>query len=1062
MNNVKMMPSDIIKESTMERHHNAGHKNARVVSWLISLLVLVASPSLVQAAISCSNCHGGGDGSAVKDSTAQGRTVGTVVGNNGTTGTGGQFQGNHATHLSATPQASQCTVCHGANAATYGSDHASNNKYQIQMAAKIDNYSGWHRARYGTRLFWNMTSNTDSTLTTCSNVNCHFEKVTETWGKTTAYGAASTVTCAKCHDALPSTGGHSKHYTIYGSTLATCVRCHTDYTVSAKPYQHATSAGRAIKVTTPYTGAAGSYLPVGNPSQVFGSCATNLCHSAGQDLNAGTSTVISYKSVTWANVGATCATQLCHPTTRAATVSGGHVKHLTGAQATVQCAACHDGVSTDGSTYAYTGGSHLNQQINLSASFGYTLGTVPNNGYGNCTNASCHNNGTTDAGQTTTQWGTSGAPACSACHVQSPTTGRHPKHTTTASAFRSFDCGECHTGAIALVNAGTRHTDGFVNVSSTFGYPTPIAKHASGANAYTGSCSTSYCHSAGQSLVNGNSAVPAYATTAPTWNSTSTAACGSCHPNTLAGTTSGSHAKHLTSTVKTIGCNDCHDNVTSNGSTYNNTTLHINRLIDVSAGQTYDKGGAPGNGYGTCATGTCHNNGTTSAGRTGQWGVPATACTACHGGLITSGAVIATGKHTQHVVLDGAKFSGASYSCDTCHVNAGGPTHINNNIDVSGTIPGRTFGYTATVPLHTVNTAYVGTCSTSYCHSDGKSQYATAPAWGGSASTGCDFCHPMTSLSGAHKVHVGQVNLTSTSRTYANYTANASAGPEVLANGVVYGFGCSVCHPTAVSNHLNGTVDVLATFTADASAGSMRAKNVGATYNSGTGTCANTYCHSSGIGAVANTTIAWNSTFVNAVDRCAKCHGNLPTTGAHGSHKIGIHSDNIFTGTSGFLGYSSIGNVAHGQASQATTISCNICHASTVNTAANKGAVGCTSCHSSDANVALLNATNGYKFHVNGTVDVAFPNTKIKSKAQIRDTSFSVYSGIWVRNGGYKVGSGSFDETKLTLTSGGFTPHATIQGQGSCANVVCHNQRSGDPVVTWNQKLTCEACHSQL
>ena len=48
-----MILSDIHKESKMERHTNAGHRNTRVIFWLISLLVLVASPSLAQAAITC-------------------------------------------------------------------------------------------------------------------------------------------------------------------------------------------------------------------------------------------------------------------------------------------------------------------------------------------------------------------------------------------------------------------------------------------------------------------------------------------------------------------------------------------------------------------------------------------------------------------------------------------------------------------------------------------------------------------------------------------------------------------------------------------------------------------------------------------------------------------------------------------------------------------------------------------------------------------------------------------------------------------------------------------------
>jgi predicted CxxxxCH...CXXCH cytochrome family protein len=320
----------------------------------------------------------------------------------------------------------------------------------------------------------------------------------------------------------------------------------------------------------------------------------------------------------------------------------------------------------------------------------------------------------------------------------------------------------------------------------------------------------------------------------------------------------------------------------------------------------------------------------------------------------------------------------------------------------------------------------------------------------------------MANLGGAHAKHAGRIALASTTRTYANYTANVSDGIDGA--GGSYGFGCTTCHPSAVSNHINGSIEV--TFAADAAAGSMRSKiaTSATTYSltanlQGDKTCANVYCHSTGIGSVANTTVSWTSTFT-AAERCAKCHGNLPTTGAHGAHKVGIHYDNIFSGTSGFLGYSSSGNKAHGVSTQSTTISCNVCHAATVNTAYNKFGSVCNSCHSADPDVALLDATNGYKFHVNGKVDVAFPNTSMRSKAQIRDTSFDVYSGLWVRTGGYKVGAGSYDIAKKALNTSVFTASGT-QGQGSCANVVCHNQRTGDS-VTWNQTLTCVDCHSQL
>jgi predicted CxxxxCH...CXXCH cytochrome family protein len=613
-----MMPSDIIKESTMERHHNAGHKNARVIFWLISLMVLIASPSMVQAAITCGACHGGGDGSSnVKDSPTGTRNP-----------VDGVFKGSHGTHMANNPSATQCAVCHGAAASTYTSTHSALNQNQIQMASKIDNYSGLKRARYGKGLFWNMTSmpQLSTASSTCSNVNCHFERQTDNWGST-AY--TDSTACGKCHNELPTTAAHTTHISLYGNALTACTQCHADYTAAAgkMKFQHATSAGRPISVKGSYTGSNNIYLP--------------------------------------------------------------------------------------------------------------------------------------------------------------------------------------------------------------------------------------------------------------------------------------------------------------------------------------------------------------------------------------------------------------------------GPASI-------------------TAPVY-------GTCATTYCHSDGTGQFV-AISWDKTVnpSTGCDFCHPKANLSGAHAKHAGRINLTSKTRTYGNYTANISAGQEGA--GGSYGFGCATCHPTAAASHLNNNVDV--TFVADANAGSMRAKNAGAVLN-GDKSCDSVYCHSNGFATVPYVAGAngyapiWTTVFTG--DRCAKCHGNTPTTGAHGAHKVGIHYDNIFSGTSGFLGYSSSGNKAHGVSTQATTISCNLCHSNTVTTAFNKLGTACTSCHSSDAGTLALDSANAYAFHVNGNVDVAFPATNMRSKAQIRDTSFSVYSGLWSRNGGvtnYKKDATSYDVSKQLLNTAVFTAGAA--GQGSCANVVCHNQRSGQPAVIWNQTLQCVDCHSQL
>ena len=94
--------------------------------------------------------------------------------------------------------------------------------------------------------------------------------------------------------------------------------------------------------------------------------------------------------------------------------------------------------------------------------------------------------------------------------------------------------------------------------------------------------------------------------------------------------------------------------------------------------------------------------------------------------------------------------------------------------------------------------------------------------------------------------------------------------------------------------------------------------------------------------------------------------------------------------------------------------------------------------------------------HVNGLVNVKFAAVNVKSKAQIRDASFSSYSAVWARTT-YKVDSGSYDTAKKPLNQATFTAGG-VAGQGSCATVSCHNGYT----VNWNDSLTCESCHSRL
>jgi predicted CxxxxCH...CXXCH cytochrome family protein len=140
-------------------------------------------------------------------------------------------------------------------------------------------------------------------------------------------------------------------------------------------------------------------------------------------------------------------------------------------------------------------------------------------------------------------------------------------------------CNDCHTGAVANSNAGTKHVDGFVNTSSIGGGKFAIAKHA--ANTFTTSCATTYCHGNGD-VNNTNAtlkkALPAGAIgkTTPTWGG-GVMNCNSCHG---APPLDPSHFNTSTSSyVAATSCSNCHNHVNTNGTSFNDISKHVDGII---------------------------------------------------------------------------------------------------------------------------------------------------------------------------------------------------------------------------------------------------------------------------------------------------------------------------------------------------------------------------------------------------------------------------------------------------------------------------------------------------
>jgi len=574
---------------------------------------------------------------------------------------------------------------------------------------------------------------------------------------------------------------------------------------------------------------------------------------------------------------------------------------------------------------------------------------------------------------------------------------------------------------------------------------------------YDNRCSNIYCH--GSTLTGGSN-------TAPSWvGGASEAACGTCHgASASAPPTAGSHTKHASSASGNLNlaCTKCHASVTDgshvNGSVawdLDDTDTRIGASATYrgsNAGQTGQL--APSASYGSCSNIYCHSDVQPNGG-TGSptyasvaWGGSVT-CSSCHVDMSTSPS--ATGSHIKHAQTQG-------YACSVCHSGAGSGTtlHADYNIDVafSGIAAGGSYSQSPNPP----GNGY-GTCSSVYCHSDGKGNYQT-PTWGGTVA--CGDCHTVPPTTGAHAVHFGGT------------TAEAAYGDDGrLSTTSAYKFNCGNCHPLDSANHGNGTVEIELY---NASATGFKANNPSTATKSGTGNstvCDNVYCHSNGADGANlayKTTPQWGSTF--GTNKCGGCHDNPPQyagqshynasgfMGKEGGHLVGVHFDNIYDGVagSGLLTAGTGGNNSHGNSVYSTTISCYICHStvvssSTVDTYAlnnvSSSAMKCSNCHTGSSPTPLQNGVIADKsLHINAQKDVAIVNAfTMKSKAQLRDDS---RPSMWTRNVGYKV-SGAYDSATINSTD-------WDSGTKTCTTA-CHNNQ---PVQWGATNVTCNSCHTDL
>jgi len=710
-----------------------------------------------------------------------------------------------------------------------------------------------------------------------------------------------------------------------------------------------------------------------------------------------------------------------------------------------------------------------------------------------------------------------GGDSCEDCHAAKLAEPRHAAHINIVPTVDTdlSECAVCHPSAASYtINGGS--PDHFNSVANDFasGISNPQS-------AGTTCSSTMGCHES--SVTDGF------------WQDTDGLNCNACHyqaadPSTAGNNadtntiSSASHNNHF-STGGAVTCSACHDAVSDNS--------HISNAAGTDAVVLNDKANAVqdealvnvasgfNDGDNTCATASCHDNGTGTLVTTPNWGTTAN-CTECHT------TIPATAAHTTHLTQTiSAAFT---LNCTDCHAGAvwGSSAttagHRDGNIDVTGG-----YGY----PADAGKGAPYNTCATTYCHGDnmpkGTSSGINAPNWGTPNVDGCNFCHKVADTAGfipshsgvvptdcitCHGAGKGDVNATgngftnggathidgalqgggdSCSDCHANVGTGGLSGAHdahntVAFNGLLsngdYGsaaagwynvnyvngvpsFACGYCHPSTVAGHMTKQTSLNP---ADAgAAGTVKAMNAGSASYS-LSVCSATYCHSDGVNVASGVSPNWSAGSISG--NCTDCHGNSPTTAAHGVHEVGIHYEELYDDdgvglmavSPNELGASGGNDSAHGNSVTSSTITCFTCHSGTVTDSANAANSTCLACHSDTNSIVTGNELARIQVsstkHLNGVKDVIFADLNaFKSKAQLRDNladaddGSNILSSIWNRITGYK-GATDRDEVK-----GAFATPVFTQGADTCSTVACHNGN----LATWSDSgMDCMYCHTSL
>jgi predicted CxxxxCH...CXXCH cytochrome family protein len=802
---------------------------------------------------SCSNIYCHSDGSSVASTLAP---AAQTVAWNAPPMTCNSCHGNPPAYESGNPKANShavhdvysCSICHATTTSTGTTitDQFRHINASYDLAARSD-------------FPFNYTF--DPAGGSCDSNSCHSDgtyprlrlqvsnPVTATWG-------ASPLSCSGCHGNPPlyvnRLNSHPAHIKY------SCSSCHYLVTSNGSSITNRVlHANSAINVN-PSPGISFSYR-----ADIFyftyyeSSCSNISCHNDGTAVATGTPNLTQSMAGWGSDYYARC--NSCHGNPPVY-VSGSLKKNSHSKHSGYGCQTCHYSVTTNGTTITDRN-LHVNNQYVVDPAPGTTFSYSFATSGGNCTNTSCHNDGTGVATGSQNSinpstWGDTFS--CGSCHGNPPSySSTLPKKNSHLGSHAAIGCQFCHA---AVTTTGSTITTPALHINKQYNVtPGAGTGFAYTYNASGGSCANIYCHSDGTSII-----TTIIRSNTATWGGQSLG-CNGCHGNPpTTNVKRNSHAGNHSG----IGCQICHYTVTTNGVTISDPTKHMNNTYEVAPG--------PGTSFTSnenaiCSNTSCHSDGTAvatgvtrSTGNSSQWGWSKLNCDSCHAN--PPAYVSGNPKKNSH-----SKHSSSGGRCWYCHYDTmtSDSTTISNPAKHKNAVydlkpnPTRSFNYSYS--------ANGGTCSMISCHGDGTSIATgilvspTPSQWGG-ASLECSSCHG-----------------------YPPSYPNGS--PKKNSHTRHQGYDCLECHGLTVYSstyisstyHVNGQYDLYGPRTGTY------------TFNSNGGSCSSVKCHSNGTyvatGILASplAPLAWGT---NSNLTCTACHGmppeypnGYPKGNSHGLHK---------------------------------------------------------------------------------------------------------------------------------------------------------------------------------